>query len=60
MNVEIQNVKRGGESVTKCKFDNGTILYYKKDGEWYHPSVVVSMKCPNPKPKEGEEGDCSG
>lgn len=38
--------------MTKCKFDNMDILYYNKDGKWYHPSVVVSMRCVNPEPKE--------
>ncbi len=36
----------------RCKYDGMAILYYAKTHEWYHPSVVMSMRCLHPEPKE--------
>lgn len=33
-----------------CRFDNIGILWDRREKKYYHPSVVVSMACPNPEP----------
>ena len=38
--------------MTSCKTDSTTILWDAKRKEWYHPSVIMSMKCPHPELKE--------
>ena len=38
--------------MTACRFDSETILFDNKSGKWYHPSVVHSILCENPEPKD--------
>ncbi len=43
----MKNVK-----ILRCKYDNIPILFDGK--KYYHPDVIVSLRCPDPIPKESE------
>ena len=38
-----------------CRFDNCEVLWDARELKYYHPSVVVSMVCPNPEPLKDAE-----
>lgn len=38
-----------------CRFDNCGLLWDAREKKYYHPSVVVSMVCPNPEPLKDAE-----
>ena len=43
--------------MTACRFDSETILFDNKSGKWYHPSVVHSILCENPEPKDESDNN---
>lgn len=38
-----------------CRFDDVGILWDPREKKYYHPSVVVSMACPNHEPLKDAE-----